>query len=440
MTDCTICANAFTGSIRKPITCSACNHVCCIQCAKTYLLSITLDPQCMNCMAAWNTEFLATAFNKSFVHNTLKKHRENVLLEREKSMLVATMPMVEHEKQRRRVLCEVAELERELNKQKEIIKNLEININKKKSTLYSKYYKENAQREHREFVRACPATNCKGFLSTQWKCGVCDVKVCNKCHEIKTVDAEHACDPKNVESAELIMKETRPCPKCGVRIFKIEGCDQMWCTSCHTTFSWRTGAVETAKNIHNPHYFEYVRNHASSAGEIIPRALGDVPCGGLPETYILHRHLRKIGAHTHTFTDVLRGLQHVVAVDLMQLDVVNDPRQENTDLRIAYIMGELEEDKWKRMLQIREKARNKKMDMRLILETLIAVSVDIFNRVMTSKHVHELDALLKEFQCIQSHINECFEKHAVRFASSVKQQIHDTTYIMTTFPLFESRI
>ena len=32
-------------------------------------------------------------------------------------------------------------------------------------------------KQRNEFVRACPDENCRGFLSTQWKCGVCAPKV-----------------------------------------------------------------------------------------------------------------------------------------------------------------------------------------------------------------------------------------------------------------------
>ena len=53
----------------------------------------------------------------------------------------------------------------------------------------------------------------------------------------------------------------------------------MWCTQCHTAFSWRTGEIETHV-VHNPHYFQWMREQGSGA---VPRAPGDVPqpCGGV---------------------------------------------------------------------------------------------------------------------------------------------------------------
>ena len=48
---------------------------------------------------------------------------------------------------------------------------------------------------------------------------------------LKTPD--HVCKETDIQSANMIKKETRNCPCCGTNIYKIAGCDQMWCTQCH---------------------------------------------------------------------------------------------------------------------------------------------------------------------------------------------------------------
>ncbi len=99
---------------------------------------------------------------------------------------------------------------------------------------------EDEKQERKAFVKPCPAPDCRGFLSNKWICGLCDTIVCKDCHEIKgkkksgstdednpEVEDEktpHVCDKNNIETAKALQKETRGCPKCGVRIFKIDGC------------------------------------------------------------------------------------------------------------------------------------------------------------------------------------------------------------------------
>ena len=106
----------------------------------------------------------------------------------------------------------------------------------------------------KKFIKKCPADGCEGYLSTAWKCGVCDVWVCPDCEEEIgfTKDLEHTCKPDILASAKLIKKETKPCPECNRPISKNGGCNQMWCTQCQCAFNWRTGHRINGV-IHNPH-------------------------------------------------------------------------------------------------------------------------------------------------------------------------------------------
>jgi len=52
----------------------------------------------MQCKNAWNREFIDQACTKTFRNNELKKHRENILFEREKCLL----PEAQQELVRRR--------------------------------------------------------------------------------------------------------------------------------------------------------------------------------------------------------------------------------------------------------------------------------------------------------------------------------------------------
>jgi hypothetical protein len=96
--------------------------------------------------------------------------------------------------------------------------------------------------ERKQFIRKCPVTDCRGFLSTRWKCDVCENYICIDCNEIKKGD-DHVCDPNAVETMKLLKSDTKPCVKCGAMIFKISGCSQMWCPDCHTAFDWNTGKI-----------------------------------------------------------------------------------------------------------------------------------------------------------------------------------------------------
>jgi len=112
-------------------------------------------------------------------------------------------------------------------------------------------------------MKKCPAEECRGFLDINFVCGICKCNACPYCHEVKT--EEHKCNPDTVKTIDLMTKDTKSCPTCHTNINKIDGCDQMWCTLCHTAFSWTTGMIEN--KIHNPHYYQWMRSKSEN-GEI----------------------------------------------------------------------------------------------------------------------------------------------------------------------------
>ena len=76
---------------------------------------------------------------------------------------------------------------------------------------------------------------------------MCFTYSCKSCHLPKNSknDEEHKCDPDLVKTVELIESDTKPCPVVPHLSNKISGCDQMYCVTCHTAFSWRYGTIET---------------------------------------------------------------------------------------------------------------------------------------------------------------------------------------------------
>ena len=110
------------------------------------------------------------------------------------------------------------------------------------------------------YNRPCSNSTCNGMLKTDSNlCSICDHITCSKCLQPynKTIK-DHSCNEDDIKTAKLLKKDTKYCPKCNFGITKISGCDVMFCTQCNTSFNWKTMEILT-KNLHNPHYLEYLR-------------------------------------------------------------------------------------------------------------------------------------------------------------------------------------
>ena len=106
------------------------------------------------------------------------------------------------------------------------------------------------------FICKCPRDACRGLVGMDHKCEECLKKICPDCYE--AVEQEHKCSRDAIRNQEFIKNNSRSCPNCYVPIIRSEGCNQMFCTYCTTSFDYVTGQIVT-KNIHNPHYFEWLQ-------------------------------------------------------------------------------------------------------------------------------------------------------------------------------------
>lgn len=251
--------------------------------------------------------------------------------------------------------------------------------------------------ERRAFIKKCPADSCAGFLSTRYKCGICELQVCKDC-EMPEGGEDHVCDPTIVESVKMLRKEARPCPKCAARISKIDGCDQMWCTQCKTAFSWTTGKIETAI-IHNPHYFQWMREN-SRAIPANPMACDNnldrvnfriaflINASGNDATNARLTHLRnwnwRIMELRHTLG---RHQQHMRNIEL------DDWRH---TLRVDRLLNTIDDDAWKNALQRKEKDYNKTRTRVQLLDMFINAGMDILSILLEENP--DIDNVVSQFK------------------------------------------
>lgn len=255
---CSVCYDNYTSHVRKPISCSYCNFTACMTCCKRYLTDGLLDAHCMNCKRGWNDEFLDLHFTKAFRTGPWLKHREKVLWERELSLLPTRQQRVEATLEHRKVGDRIQELNKEfaeweerrralyaerdtLNLRLHGLQNLQQRFDfERRGEAVPAYLLDHSvpkeKKEKAAFIMKCPDEDCRGFLSTAYKCGTCQRYACKDCLEILGLerDIEHTCKEEQKASVQMILKESKPCPKCGLRISKIDGCFaentpiQMW--------------------------------------------------------------------------------------------------------------------------------------------------------------------------------------------------------------------
>ena len=451
--DCGICCDTFTKAKRAPITCKKCGLRVCRECMQKYILTQESLTQivCMmpDCDCIWDRAFLAESLTQVFMRKRYPERRGELLFQHAQSRLPETMPYIEKHKQAK-------ELEVEKRVLADKLASIRIQFRTLNTRLWNmtediRRLKEGGgamvSQDAKEFIRQCPIDNCRGFLSKQWKCKVCDIYVCAKCHVIKgkvpegvrvtDAFASHICDDNDIKSVDMLKKDTKPCPSCGVPINKISGCDQMWCTQCKVAFSWRTGRRINGI-IHNPHFYQWQQE----TGGTVPRVLGDVRCGGFPgfayfRRKIYHNNvgvnrsalnqyyiddggdkpknaqeakMRKLHTWATEITHLHRFINHFHHIEMHRYRNRNNDERCKRDLRIKYIL-EHKSDNWlKAQLVSNDKRNTRKGEILHILQLMDTIAIERFIAIANEPTLENVKLCHHECHRVREYCNNELKK------------------------------
>ncbi len=440
--ECPICAEKYNKSNRIPIVCMYCSYTACATCAQTYILS-EMTPKCMNteCNKEWTRHFMSRNFTKSFMKTKWRDHVANLQYEIEKSQLPRsqiTLEMMREAENARTEVLHIQDQIDELRVKRNAVERrhyrLSNHIQRRMRGIFDDDDDNNTEGTHsekterRQFVRNCPAADCRGFLSQQWKCGLCNLWTCPECHEVVGVsrDTPHECKEENKESAKEIMKSTKPCPKCSAPIFRSEGCPQMWCTVCNSGFNWNTGkAYDTNRGIHNPHYFEYLRsqgNHRRINENLGGGCEGAYEWRDMTRRFLLdynrsvdNAYRRNLSEHS-TMRDCARTLSNIIQainhIEDQNLRAFETEHADNERYRCDYLRHQMDENEFKYKLATVIKKRQKNDEYRQLFRMFVDASKDIvrrfganFSKDNVSEHPVRLNGCVEELNALIAYCN-----------------------------------
>ena len=376
MSGCEICGSDLSlAKEKRCISCPSCEKTACSACTRRYLSASADLPHCLFCWKSWQHPFMIETFPTSFLNGPMKISRQNTLLNEQKARLPDSHGDVQAEVRKRKRVEDIRLARDKITTMKQHVQSEERSLHLLTHCTDDSIV-PNQVLNKRSYK--CPVETCRGFLS-DWACSVCATQVCSKC--LGVVNEGHKCDAGSVETVRLLSQDTKPCPGCGEGIMKIVGgCDQMWCTGCQTTFSWKTGK-KTHGLVHNPHYFDYLRKHGH-----IQRNPLDVECGGMPNIYHLIADCKcpwnlDIHSSMDLLTRYMRNFNHNRDVESTFYPTTMDLSEHNTKLRVQFLLGEIEEAGWKESLYKNEKKHILKKELGEILALVDDTSAEIVRQL-----------------------------------------------------------
>jgi hypothetical protein len=430
--DCIICCdNIF---VKHIVTCPFCFDQACKKCWIMYFKMIPNEnPKCIfeKCKVMFNSITLYKTFGICFMEKEFKTLKKQMLFSIQESLFAKTMSIVDIYRKNKQINIHIKTIDSKKNKYLLEYKDLETQYNNVNSSLVnltlSNIKDDSSNRDlsfsldtkikhvqsilddfklqikneklkiiplgfktllepiDREYFK-CPSGICNGRIYNQDSfCKICKLDICTICQSIKT--NPHLCNKADIESIKLKKKECKSCPKCNISIYKISGCDQMYCTECKTAFSWNTGVIEKGF-MHNPHYFQDLDNR------VIQRQIQDddnqdnFPCGKLTQNFTV---LEIIGKIKKTNPDKT-SLEYILDIFTKSLEFentirgnVNDCEDKNLLLyRIQYMCNEIDKDEYTRLLYKIDKIGTRKNETNYILDMFCNSFNDLLKNYLQS--------------------------------------------------------
>ena len=425
--ECDVCAESCNKSSRKPLVCYKCECTVCRECLRKGLLDSIQDPHCIACKVPFDMEQVVQGGGNSWRFQTYRSHRQNILLDRVRAQAPALMPDVQTykhlcdlRKQSQEAYAERARLKQRLSELENIRYMLVRQARHVESTLTNNY--KNPNKKYWKFIMPCAKEGCNGFVSTAGKCESCEQYTCLNCHVFKGKERNegHTCKQEDVDSVLEIKKNTRRCPECAVPIHRIKGCTQMFCTECHTCFSYRTGEVyKTA--VHNPERDRWMNagapearrkrkssamsssSSSSSSSSVCQQSLPDSH-SMRPVHQFLHRYINLVNPHIHprSFLSIYNGIGHLESQFLPRCREYLQ-NMDNKMLRIHHVLNKIDDETMKKRLELEDRRRTHIRQIYQVSQLLHEVCVEAMHYIRTHVGPDGIRSGLKQIEKIVNH-------------------------------------
>lgn len=477
--ECPVCVEPFNKRAHSRVTCGPCGFEACHVCVGAYLCASTQEAHCMSCKRKWDAAALRTCgLTQAFVNSTYRESREHNLWEREQARLPESQVLAEAIKasapvRERLHYLLAAELEYlgdrapkhrhlglascfspftgDIRRARELLarhnNHIQLLAQGMETNLDMDSEASDKGASKRRFVQRCPAEGCNGFIDNKYTCGLCTMRLCRVCRvgvgytkteEQKKEDRAakraavraglevapaHECNPDIVASVRALADDTRPCPGCATPIFKIEGCDQMWCTECHVAFSWATGSKLKSTAIHNPHYYQWMRSGSRAPRVGVVGAEGAGAGAGVGAGAALMPDPCCAGAAEDALPPVVNsyvdyeGCAEVHNVHRCITEIREErfylPRQcfgpqdeQAAMIRARFLLGTYDRDEFMRQTFLWDRTLTRKREVADVLRMFCTVGAGLLHRFTETSSRAANRALLDELDSLRQYTND----------------------------------
>ncbi|VVU95567.1 hypothetical protein CPAV1605_1319 [seawater metagenome] len=441
---CQICTEEVTDNFT--VICPFCSVEICEKCFQYGITMEIQNPICLCCKKNLSLEFVLSNNETDWCKTKFIPYFENLCLEKEKSKLMDTMPKFKKILEIKNLKSKIKELPSNKKIKTQLVKDwgndtdissadfkviLKIKIEEKDKSKTILIDKINILEdgEHKYGTKAakktvyicnCPNIKCRGFITDKYFCEICNTNICKAC--MATKEDGHTCKRADIETAELIKNSSKPCPKCYVPIFKISGCNQMFCTNCHVVFDWVTLKIDNG-NVHNAHYFDWMTSQNNDSKTV---NVEEIACGDIVEIFRNLAFKLRNRDENNSWSDYY-NIRKIFDINrIMNGEIIENIKDKLIkdkfeDYRIQYLDKKISQDTWKKRIATDSISNERYRSLIEVFEMYVAVTSD-FIRQLAYKEI-EIITLFEKYSIFYKHFDECLDEVFQIFGGSLNKRM-----------------
>ena len=175
----------------------------------------------------------------------------------------------------------------------------------------------------------------------------------------------------------------------------VRNCDQMFCVSCHTAFSWDRGTIEKGV-IHNPHFYQWQKTVQATAVTQIP-AVDLCNENYFPSISDLSVYQKSYDSYTEKWLFKFHQFITHLYLAVRPAYLTTSSTDLKMEINVNYMMTAFGKTEWKKRLYEADRRQEMARDMVELIDMVYAISGERFRnfiRERDAQHIKDVGTLL----------------------------------------------
>jgi hypothetical protein len=167
----------------------------------------------------------------------------------------------------------------------------------------------------------------------------------------------------------------------------VHNCDQMWCTSCHTAFSWTKGTIEKG-HIHNPHFYNWQMSQKQE--NTTQNNVNICDENNFPTITQLLTHRDRFDNYCQKW--IPRFHQYIIHMNRVNRPIYQQTlaTDEKMEINVSYLMTIIGKSEWKKQLYLADKRQELARDVLDLIDMTYTVAGERFRNFIADINSNKL--------------------------------------------------